>query len=304
MSFPLPNNPLVSVIVPFYNAENFLKEAIESVLQQEYTNWEMILADDGAVDNSPNIAREYAAAYPQKIFYCCHEHRSNKGVSATRNLAIERCRGQLIALLDSDDVWTTTKLQHQVNIFNENPGVGMLCEASMYWYSWNLASHKDEVIKVGYELQGVYAPGSLLKLLYPLGRGAAPCPSGIMMTKDAWKSVGGFEESFNGIYQMYEDQAFLCKIYLQYPVYISQECNNWYRQREGSLVQSVTANGQYGIVRKRYLEYLSEYLQSKNISDPELLKLLHRAYLPYGRGFKNLVKRITNKAARYFMRSS
>lgn len=304
MLMPFSNEPLVSVIIPFLNEEKFLSEAINSVLKQHYANWELLLVDDGSTENTSGIAKKYASTHPGKIFYYDHELHANKGVCCTRNLGISKAKGNLIALLDADDVWMPSKLKAQVEIFRQHPEIAMACEASMYWYSWRNQEQNDGVIKVGEDLEGIYPPAQLSKLLYPLGKGYAPCPSAIMIKKEVCEAIGGFEESFTGIYQLYEDQVFLSKIYLEYPVYISQECHNFYRcQREGSTMHSVIGSGKYKEVRKYFLDYFFAYLRRKSIDDPEVKRLLHKACLPYGKGFKNMLQRISNKAAGYFNRT-
>ena len=127
--------PLVSVIIPFLNEDQFLSETIESVLQQDYDNWELLLVDDGSTNESTTIAKNYAAAYPGKIFYLEHEGHANKGVCASRNLGVARAKGELVALLDADDVWLPTKLSNQVAIFQRNLEVGMVAEGSLHWYN-------------------------------------------------------------------------------------------------------------------------------------------------------------------------
>ena len=79
------DEPLVSVVLCFYNEKLFLGEAIQSVLSQEYRKWELILVDDGSSDESTDIAKAYAAQYPDRIFYVDHAYHQNKGLSASRN---------------------------------------------------------------------------------------------------------------------------------------------------------------------------------------------------------------------------
>ncbi|HEV7621281.1 MAG TPA: glycosyltransferase family 2 protein [Flavisolibacter sp.] len=114
-------DPLVSVITPFYNEEKFLKEAIESVISQDYQHWELLLVDDGSNDASTEIAKSYAISNPGKIFYIEHPDHINKGLCASRNLALTKARGDFIALLDADDVWLKQKLSSQVQIFKQHP---------------------------------------------------------------------------------------------------------------------------------------------------------------------------------------
>lgn len=96
------NNPMVSIIVPVYNAENYLKRCIDSILNQEYTDFELLLIDDGSSDGSGAICDAYA----EKDARVLVTHKENTGVSDSRNLALSRARGTYIQFLDSDD-WMT-----------------------------------------------------------------------------------------------------------------------------------------------------------------------------------------------------
>ena len=273
--------PLVSVIIPFLNEEQLLMEAIESVLDQTYTRWELFLVDDGSTDSSTLIAKKYAADYPEKIIYCEHPGHLNKGLSASRNKGIQQAKGELIAFLDADDVWLPDKLLQQLKIFEQYPEIGMLAEASEYWFSWQEPEKEDRVIKVGVPQDKLYQPPELAYRLYPLDKEPGPCPSGLMVRSKAIKEVGGFEEGFIRHYQLYEDQAFLIKIYLKEKVYVSSACNNRYRQRANSIVSRVQAGGHYPRVRKFFLEWLQTYLEQERINDPKTLQLLKKAWMPY-----------------------
>lgn len=273
------DNPLVSVVLCFYNEKLFIEEAIRSVLSQNYEHWELILVDDGSSDESVSLAKKYAKLFPDKIIYLEHPFHQNKGLSASRNAGIKICRGTFIAFIDADDVWLQDKLQYQLNIFKTNPGVTVALEASLYWNSWNDANKPDQVIEVGAK-EGIYNAPQLMLNLYPLGKGAAPCPSGIMVHRAVLKRCV-FEELFRGMYQMYEDQAFLCKVYLKEVVYVSAACHNKYRQRSASLVSSVHETGNYHKVRSYYLYWFKEYLESQPYSYKNVRKSLRKAQMPY-----------------------
>lgn len=273
--------PLVSVITGFFNVERFLQEAIDGVLQQEYSNWELFLVDDGSSDGSTQIAKQNAARHPGKIFYLEHEGHANKGVCASRNLALQHAKGELIAILDSDDVWQPGKLKQQVALFATLPEAAMICQASEYWFTWADPQRPNVVVPVGAPQDRLYQPGELNLILYPLAQGAAPCPSAIILRKQAAIDIGGFENSFTGRYQMYEDQAFLSKMYLHHKVYVSSACNNLYRQRYGSLVQWVTGDGHYNQVRKFFLEWFQNYLHAQHINNAMINERLRKALWPY-----------------------
>lgn len=89
----------ITVIIPIYNTEKYLRECIESVINQTYSIYEIMLIDDGSTDNSIKISHEYAQKYKNINVI----HTSNKGVSAARNMAVERASGDYIMFVDSDD---------------------------------------------------------------------------------------------------------------------------------------------------------------------------------------------------------
>lgn len=271
--------PMVSVVLCFYNEESFLEEAIQSVLSQEYVNWELLLVDDGSNDNSTQLARSYAAAFPDRISYVEHPYHQNHGLSASRNAGIKKCRGSFVAFLDADDVWLPDKLRFQMEIFHANPGVTVVLEASLYWNSWKDPQKQDPVIPVG-AAEGIYKPPHLMLSLYPLGTGAAPCPSGIIVRRAVLRRCV-FEELFRGIFQMYEDQAFLCKVYLKETVFVSAACHNKYRQRKASLVSGVHESGNYHKVRNYYLYWFRDYLHAQPFRYKAVEKLLRKAQMPY-----------------------
>ena len=110
---------LVSVIIPVYNGDRYIEEAIDSILMQTYPDWEIIIVDDGSTDNTPNIIEKYGD-------YLKYFRQANQGVAASRNLGLSKARGEYIAFLDQDDVFLPHKLETQVNVLVENPGLGMV----------------------------------------------------------------------------------------------------------------------------------------------------------------------------------
>lgn len=112
----MKQEPLVSIITPLYNSEKFIGETIESVLNQTYKNWEMIIVNDCSKDNGPKIVEEYCKKDNRiKLF----NNEKNMGVSFTRNKAIDISKGKYIAFLDSDDLWKKEKLEKQINFMEK-----------------------------------------------------------------------------------------------------------------------------------------------------------------------------------------
>lgn len=274
-------HPLISIIIPFYNMESFLAEAVESVLIQDYTNWEMLLVDDGSSDGSTEIAKRYARKHPSQINYLMHEDHRNKGLTASRNLGLHFVLGEYVALLDADDCWLPEKLSTQVKIAAAYPDCALIGGASLYWNSWADASKADIMVKVGCPEDQLIFPPQLSYQLYPLGKGAAPCPCSLLIKTAILKKHKGFEDQFTGIYQMYEDQAFLAKLYLNESCFMSARCLDKYRQRPQSLVGSIHQSGQYRQVRKFFLEWLRDYLESHQLREEKIRKILTAALAEY-----------------------
>src|SRR5690625_1015445 len=105
------NIPLISVITPLYNAENFIERNIKSVQQQSFKNWEHIIVNDCSTDKGPEIVKKWAAQDKRIVFI---ENTENSGAGITRNKAIKAAKGRYIAFLDSDDQWYLEKLERQV----------------------------------------------------------------------------------------------------------------------------------------------------------------------------------------------
>ncbi|MEG1518860.1 MAG: glycosyltransferase family 2 protein [Cetobacterium sp.] len=110
-------NDLISIVTPLYNSERFIVETIESVLNQTYENWEMLIVDDCSTDSGPNIVTEYAKKDSRIIYY---KMEKNSGAAHCRNKAIELSKGEYIAFLDSDDLWKVNKLENQINFMKQN----------------------------------------------------------------------------------------------------------------------------------------------------------------------------------------
>lgn len=109
--------PLVSIIMPAYNAEKYLDDSIKSVMNQTYKNWELLIVDDCSTDNTCSLIRSYSESDDRiKAF----ELSYNQGAAKARNFAIEKARGGFIAFLDIDDVWEITKLTKQIQWMRQN----------------------------------------------------------------------------------------------------------------------------------------------------------------------------------------
>lgn len=111
------NQPLISIIMPAYNASATIKESIDSVLSQSYRHWELIIIDDASTDNTLDVIKNYQKK-DKKIKVL--KNKNNLKVAKTRNRGLDKAKGQYIAFLDSDDKWTHTKLENQLNFMLKN----------------------------------------------------------------------------------------------------------------------------------------------------------------------------------------
>lgn len=276
--------PLISVIICFLNAERFIEEAVSSVFAQTCANWELLLVDDGSSDGSTEIALRYVDQHPQKVRYFEHAGHQNRGLSASRNLGISKARGGCIAFLDSDDVWLPYKLEQQMAILDSQPEAGMIYGAAQYWHSWTGRSQdakRDHVRKPSGQPNTLIQPPKLLTLTYPLGNANSPCPSDFLLRREVVERVGGFEEAFRGHRTLYEDQAFLAKVYLRESVFVAGECWIKYRIHPNSVSAVAKRGKQHRRVRLFFLSWLAEYLQKQGVEDPEIWEAVRKALWPY-----------------------
>jgi glycosyltransferase involved in cell wall biosynthesis len=270
--------PLVSVVIIFWNTERFIQEAIESVLAQTYTAWELLLVDDGSSDGSTAIARRYAERYPGRVHCLEHPGHANLGMSASRNLGVRHARGSYIAFLDADDVWFANTLEDQVAILETHREAMMLYGPIQWWYSWTGAAEdreRDYVERLGVPPNALVRPPRLVPLFL---RDKAAVPSGILARREIVESVGGFEDAFRG---EYEDQVFCAKVCLDAPVFASGACWYRYRQHADSCVVRGERTGETHAARVRFLHWLAGYLSERNVRGWEVWWALRLEFWRY-----------------------
>lgn len=269
--------PRVSVVIPFFNEERYLEEAVQSIRDQQLTDWELILVDDGSTNRSTQMARDLATQ-DERIRYVDHPGHQNRGRSASRNLGVANGTAPYVAFLDSDDVSLPNKLAEQVHVLETMPDVALVMGAIEYWHSWDPASTRADYVMLtgGVPDKQRLDPPEAVLALYPLGTGA---PAGVtgLFRRSAFDAVGGFEERFRGLY---DDQALLVKTYLRYPVFITSQIWYRYRQHDDSCCGQ-TSRTDYWRLRKVFLEWLAEHVGSSG--DPRVVAAVRRARreLPY-----------------------
>ncbi len=182
----------VSVIVPSYNMGMYIRDAIDSVLEQKYPNVEVLVVDDGSTDNTRDIVGEYQ---DPSVHYI---HQENAGLSAARNTGMQNARGKYLVFLDSDDALCPGSIFLLVDVLEANPLVSMVAGNSM---------RTDEEWHIYYKFErpaGVVRPTQLfVENLFPV--------NAAMLRKSSADQVGKFDESLKGG----EDWDFFCRLMLE-----------------------------------------------------------------------------------------
>lgn len=171
--------PVVSVVIPLYNARDVIRDTIESVFAQTYHDYEIVVIDDGSTDGSGDVLR----AYGDRLRYI---QQPNGGVAQARNRGIAASLGRYIALLDHDDLWEPDKLAKQVAVLDEQPAVGMVVTD---------VSHIDRAGRPMNQLGPAYQPQHEFARLFV--QGFVPTPSATLIRTAILRAVGGFDEQFN-----------------------------------------------------------------------------------------------------------
>lgn len=204
-------NPRVSIIVSCYNYAQYLDEALQSILDQTYVDWECIVVNDGSTDNTAAVAHKWVT----KDARFAYVYKENGGVSSARNLGIEKAKGEFIVTLDADDKYGSTFIEKALTIVFKNKDIGIVS-------SWGVFFGNDKKLSV-FKTKGE----SLFDFLF---RNAAIGTS--FFRKECWKSVGGYDENpKNG----YEDWEFYLRVTsLGWKVEVIEEVLFYYRQHKVS----------------------------------------------------------------------
>lgn len=173
--------PEVSVIIPAYNCEKFIKETIGSALSQTYQNFELIIIDDGSRDNTKKIVENFNDS---RIVYI---YQGNSGVSVARNNGILKAKGKYIALLDHDDLWLPEKLEKQILLFDFNNKVGIVYSDSY------LINSKGKIIGSIFQYSRPYRGNVLPQLFLD---NFIPCLTTVIR-RDVFEKIGFFNPKFS-----------------------------------------------------------------------------------------------------------
>jgi len=272
--------PLISVIMIFLNEARFIEEAISSVLVQSERDWELLLIDDGSTDGSAEIARSHTEKRPVKVRYLRHPGGETRGTGPSRDLGLRSARGRYVAFLDADDTYLPGRLARHVEILERMRDIDVVQSYHVNWLSWQpmaLREEDDHLQGPVFPAETILAPplaliNSLMNVDSAVGMDT------VTIRRSAALKHGGFEVAFTSLF---EDQAFLTKLYLEHTTYLLPECLARYRMHRNSTFGRAVATahkvgGDYQSASRALANWQLDYFQSKGATDRLIAELLER----------------------------
>lgn len=255
--------PIVSVIIPAYNAASYLAETLASALGQTLADIEVIVVDDGSKDNTAEVVRGFPAAR--------YVHQKNAGVSAARNTGAANAHGEFLAFLDSDDLWHPDKLRQQVEALRQHPGsVFSRTEA---------ASDPARQAEIQFGQRASGAPHELIPDFHSSFLVPYLTTSTVMVRRTAFEEAGGFDTSL----RIAEDVDFYLRVLVRHPLVIKMtQALVYKRPVPGSLGDDSVAG--YHQLIKVYDRFLACHPQARGVIGAQRIEqAYHKLYLDLAR---------------------
>jgi len=276
--------PPVSVVMIFLNAGEFMAAAIDSVLAQTFTDWELILVDDGSTDGSTAVAQDYVRRHAGRIRCIEHDEHANLGTGMSRNAGIAAARGRYVAFLDADDEYLPARLQRHLEVFAAYPEAGVVISSDLYWHSWQpgTVAAPDQVVTLWAPHNVPIAAPKLLESIMATHGAPIPTPGAVTFRRDVALAAGGIPRVFR---DQYEDQVLLCQLLMRASVVVLDECLSRYRQHPRSLTARARQSGAYRpgrahAARFAFLEWLQMAVREQGIQSPQIDRSLQRKLWP------------------------
>lgn len=260
------NTPKISIIVPVYNAEPYLIRCIDSILSQTFTDFELLLVDDGSTDNSGKICNEYVAKDNRIWVY----HKKNGGASSARNLGIEESKGEYICFVDSDD-WVEDKYLSDF-LLEQFKNEKLLVIQTCIYYEYLIEPHRSDWHSINYNNSFYFGPDIVNALsLSDFFVSADGGPVGKLFQK---KIIDKYNIRFSDNISAYEDVIFCLKYISKIDsLYISKGKNYHYMHRDShtSLSKRKLAYHEYLYSANEGETALNEIFKKFNINNLELI---------------------------------
>lgn len=250
----------MSVIVPAYNAAAYLPFALDSILSQSYTAWEIVIVDDGSTDNTRAVAGSYRQKLGDKLQYI---HQPNRGLPAARNTGMRAAHGEFIALLDADDVWLPHRMERGVQAMDNDPQTGLV-------HARVVRIDAQGSVIGQLSVAPKHLSGNIAHYIYTR-RAHIVCPT-VMFRKSCLETAGWFDESMRAT----EDRDLWFRIALHAKVTYIDEVLAYYRLSPSSMTSDLNRllTGQ--------LYFVAKHFQSGACSRVERLQALGSIYRELG----------------------
>jgi len=276
---PINNCPKVTVCLPTYNSREFLTQAIDSILEQTFTDFELIISDDCSTDNTPEVIRSYLQK-DSRIKYL--QNSKNLGLFPNWNRCLESASGEYITVFAQDDVMLPRNLEQKVKILDKYRNVGLVTSSIIVvdsennYLNWDWANYAEDSLVNGEEWTRKN-----------LGEANPICCPFVLMRRQVLEKVGG---KFNDNYDFAADLELWLRIGLVADLYFLKEVLGYYRWHEGNKTHSFDDFYQV----KEHLHICSNLIDSSNLSGSELndweTKVLSRTvkWVSYYRIYRHL----------------
>jgi glycosyltransferase involved in cell wall biosynthesis len=244
------SSPKVSVIIPTYNRSHFLQTAIESVLNQTYQDFELIVVDDGSIDETQQLLAQYQGKL-QAVY------QENQGRSLARNTGAKLARGKYLAFLDSDDVWKPTKLAQQIAVLEADPTITLAhCFTEVFDSSGQVCQAATSLIQTFHQ--------RALKHNYHYEAISLECTiftSCIVVNKEIFLGLGGFDRNLEYL----EDWDFYLRLALNYKITAVPEPLVLYRHHDDQSKNIALTKGRIQVCQKHYSWLKNQVKRSNSV---------------------------------------
>ena len=256
--------PTVDVIIPAYNISRHLPTALESVMLQTFQNWRIVVVDDGSTDGTEAVLKPFFDRLGTRLTYL---KQRNQGPSAARNTGIRHTSGELIALLDGDDLWVPDRLEVSVACLVSRPAAGL---------SYGLITRMTETGEVldTFAGNGAHAEGWLARQIY-MRRVEFPCPT-VTVRRACLEEIGLFDEAMRAT----EDRDLWLRLAQRYEIAFIPEVLAYYRTAASS------ASLNYDKMMKAQLHFVEKHFGEPGCGEQERQTALARIYRQRAEGFK------------------
>jgi glycosyltransferase involved in cell wall biosynthesis/SAM-dependent methyltransferase len=258
-----PVVPTISAIIPLYNGGKFIEEALRSVLAQTLPPKEIIVVDDGSTDDGPALVRAMAEKHPITLL-----SKPNGGQSSARNMGVAHSSGELIALLDQDDIWYTTHLEHLIKPFLA-PETATNSGAPLGWVYSDLDEVDTDGLMICHSfLSSLPTEHPKRNLFACLREDMFVLPSASLIARHAFDTVGGFDEQLSG----YEDDDLFLRLF-------RAGYNNIFLQQPLSKWRIYPDSSSYSYRMRRSRSIFTRKLLNTYVDDPKRMRFIHRDLL-------------------------